>query len=195
MVKQNFTILSFFRKIMLKIVILAAGKSTRFGSPKQLSTDCGLEKLIYKLSVFSIPIIVVLGAHYEEILEQIAFPENCIPVYNSRYQLGMSTSLQQVYKIDIGENFLFTACDMPHISIDHYRQLIEGFYLQPESLQATKFPSGFGIPVIIPKVYKNEIMQLKGDVGGKIILQKHFSKVQFVDCIEYERENYNYKII
>jgi molybdenum cofactor cytidylyltransferase len=77
-----------------KAIVLAAGKSKRMGSNKLLLKVGGktiIEHLLDKLS--PLDTIVVLG-HRPEQLKQIILNHGAKPVYNTRYELGMTTSFQ-----------------------------------------------------------------------------------------------------
>ena len=80
------------------IIILAAGASRRMGQPKQLMLWKG-ETLISRivrvaLEVKCGPVVVVLGAHSEEIEKEIANASVSIAI-NDSWELGMGTSLNR----------------------------------------------------------------------------------------------------
>jgi len=78
-------------------IVLSAGESKRFGSPKalaQFGEKTALQKIIdvaieAKLS----PVVVVLGAHVTEIQKMHSFQE-CKVVLNKDHWLGQTSSLQ-----------------------------------------------------------------------------------------------------
>ena len=74
-------------------VILAAGESKRFGSPKQLLKLGGKSLLEIALDLvggadFFSKRIVVLGAYLIEILKSVRFPLEVLKVYNPHYKRG-----------------------------------------------------------------------------------------------------------
>jgi molybdenum cofactor cytidylyltransferase len=79
------------------LIILAAGASTRMGTPKQLLTyrGCTLIRHMAEVAIASVcqPIAIVLGANGERIKPEISqFPLQIVE--NQQWQEGMSSSIQ-----------------------------------------------------------------------------------------------------
>ncbi len=83
---------------MISCILLAAGFSSRFGSPKALAPVNGqilIEQLIFRLVPTQLAeIIVVLGAHVEEIKPHILNHKKVTSVYNKDYNLGQTSSFK-----------------------------------------------------------------------------------------------------
>src|SRR4028118_1557934 len=79
------------------LIILAAGASTRMGTPKQLLTyrGCSLIRHMAEVAIASVcqPIAIVLGANGERIKPEISQLPLQI-VENQQWQEGMSSSIQ-----------------------------------------------------------------------------------------------------
>lgn len=190
----------------LQIIILAAGKSSRYQSPKQLA-PWGLLELIPKLKLLQLPINIILGAHFEKIKKCIPLELNVSIIENRRFELGLSSSLKIAYEHFPNSDLFFVVVDMPHIPIDHYVKLKEKFFMDPEKCYATSFNDldnnlgivdNLGVPAIIPSRFTKEILSLGGDRGAKQILKNHDyqacgkRELELVFYQDYERENYNY---
>ena len=82
---------------MISAIVLAAGQATRFGRCKQLVPVDGkalLDRVLDNLRASKVDdIVVVLGAHAEEIRGQISF-DGVRVVMNPDFADGMSTSIQ-----------------------------------------------------------------------------------------------------
>jgi molybdenum cofactor cytidylyltransferase len=83
---------------MISCIVLAAGLSERFGSPKALVTIQGLtaiELLQHKLmSTCCDEIIIVLGAFSQQLLPYVLNHKRIRVVYNKDYKFGQTSSFQ-----------------------------------------------------------------------------------------------------
>lgn len=77
-------------------IILAAGASRRLGQPKQLLKFRGetlLERAIRLAGeAGAAPVLAVLGSQFEAICASVSFNYS-IPVYNDRWQQGLSSTI------------------------------------------------------------------------------------------------------
>jgi molybdenum cofactor cytidylyltransferase len=78
-------------------ILLAAGQSTRMGHPKPLLPWAGTTLILYQIRALLEAgvegVVVVLGHEPKQIAEQLKDLDNVTAVVNSRYQLGMSSSI------------------------------------------------------------------------------------------------------
>lgn len=163
---------------MISAILLAAGESNRMGQPKQLmpfgqSTIVG--KTIDNLLNSAVSeTIVVLGYREEEVRKTIAGKTVKIAI-NPDYQQGMSTSiiagLKQVDKR--ARAILIALCDQPFVNSRTINSLIEAFIANNKGIIMPVYQGRRGNPVIFAIKYKGEILNLKGDVGGREIIKRH----------------------
>ena len=160
----------------ISAIIIASGKSERFGS----------DKLMYKVN--SKPIIYyvinnVIKAKFTERLiilrntdlKEYAENQGLNTVWNQYYENGMSESIILGIKniSDSSDAAMIIPGDMPMMTSDNLNSLINHF------IESRKEIVGFllnGIPVspvIFSRKYFNELLQLKGDHGGKPVIMKH----------------------
>ena len=162
----------------IAILILAAGKSSRMGTTKQL-LKIG-NKTLLELTIEAAKnsnktaIFCVLGANVDEILSKIKIP-NTEFIINKNYEMGLSSSI--VSGIDFIEkhqiNFdavLITLADQPKVDSDFLNEIIEAFENNPDKIIASKYPDKVGVPAIFPKKYFKDLLFLKGDKGAKDLL-------------------------
>ncbi len=162
----------------IAILILAAGKSSRMGTVKQL-LKIG-NKTLLELTIEATKnskttaVFCVLGANADEILSKIKIP-NTEFIINKNYEMGLSSSI--VSGIDFIEkhqiNFdavLITLADQPEVDSDFLNQLIEVYQNSSEKIIASKYPDKVGVPAIFPKKYFKDLLFLKGDKGAKDLL-------------------------
>ena len=163
---------------MLSAIILAAGESKRMGKPKQLlplGKSTLLEQAIDNLLNSSVDeTIVVLGHKAEEITEKIANKPVKV-VINPDYQQGMSTSIVAgLIMVDPRSQAVMLALgDQPLVTSRTINQLIEAFNKNRKGIAVPTYQGRRGHPIIFDIKYKAELFKLKGDIGGREIIQNH----------------------
>ncbi len=160
-------------------LVLAAGKSSRMGLPKQL-LKLGSTTLLGKVieTVSSIPnnsIFCVLGANANTIKKTIeAYQVQIVNNYN--YDQGLSSSIitgvEYISKFDF-DAVLVVLGDQPKIESDYLKQMIEYTNKKDTSIIASKYKDRNGVPAIFPKKYFNTLLNLVGDKGASKILNNN----------------------
>jgi molybdenum cofactor cytidylyltransferase len=159
-------------------ILLAAGESKRMGKPKLLLPFGGgtiLEKTVDNVLSSNIDeVIVVLGAEAQETEKAIAGKPVKI-VFNPDYHRGMSTSLicglKQVSSQ--AQRVMVALCDQPFIERDIYNKLVKESLNSCKGITVPLYKAKRGNPIIFTINYKDELLGLKGDVGGREILRRH----------------------
>ncbi|WP_353929732.1 nucleotidyltransferase family protein [Okeanomitos corallinicola TIOX110] len=167
------------------IIILAAGASTRMGSPKQLLYYQG-ENLVnrtIKNVIASVcnPVILVLGANAENIRNHIH--ETAIKILeNPDWQLGMSSSIK--YGItEITENYpdleavVITVCDQPFLTVEIINNLVTSYHSTNKPIIACKYADTLGVPVLFNKNYFLKLANLTQDMGARKIIKTYTEDV------------------
>lgn len=162
----------------LAIVILAAGASSRMGTPKQLlpfQTDTLLGTVIKNATHTRIETIYcVVGANSSEIKKShqqyaITF------ITNSDFKAGLSSSIQSAVQF-IAENkpdieaILVLLGDQPFVSSEYMQLYIDLHLKHPEQRIATAYKNNTGVPAVFPKKYFGRLQKLEGDRGAKELL-------------------------
>jgi molybdenum cofactor cytidylyltransferase len=166
------------RSTFVSAILLAAGESKRMGKPKLLlpiGNDTILGKTIDNvLSSRVDEVIVVLGAEAQEIKKAIAGKPAKV-VFNPDYRQGMSTSLTTGLKqvSARAQRVMVALCDQPFIEKKTYNRLIEESLDSGKGIIVPTYKAKRGNPIIFSINYKDELMGLEGDVGGKEILRRH----------------------
>lgn len=162
------------------IVILAAGQSKRLGQPKQLLPFGGTALVVRvadaacRLKLY--PVLAVLGAHAEKIMPYLNMPGIRV-VVNEEWEEGMASSIRKgIEAMDRYyphlDGIMFLVCDQPHLDHQLIRDLIG---LQDETgmpAAACSYAGILGTPALFHKSLFHELMQLKGDVGARKLLEK-----------------------
>ncbi len=163
---------------MLSAILLAAGESKRMGELKQLmplGKSTLLEQAIDNLLNSSVDeTIVVVGHRAEEITDKIAGSPVKI-VLNPDYKQGMSTSIIAGLNIidPKSQAVMLALGDQPLVESRTINHLIDAFKKHDKGIAVPTHRGKRGHPVIFDIKYKAELLELKGDIGGREIVKNH----------------------
>lgn len=162
----------------LHVLILAAGGSTRFGSPKALTRLAGralIQHVIARaLALGSPAVTVVLGAHAREIVPAIGSAPVSL-IVNRDWDTGIASSIRSgVEGLPGGcAAVLILLMDQPLVGIDALRRLVATWSARPKEIVAAQYAGGCGVPAIFPRWAFAGLRQLRGDTGARTLLQRH----------------------
>jgi molybdenum cofactor cytidylyltransferase len=162
------------RRGVTAAVILAAGASTRLGSPKQLAT-IGSETLLDRTiriakQACCDPVIVVLGANAEQIQATCNLTQTQLAL-NPEWAEGMGSSLRvgvAHLQPDLARLVVLT-CDQPAVTADHLSRLIQKS-AESGSIVASSYGKKRGVPACFPAKSFPSLLQLGGDTGARALL-------------------------
>lgn len=170
------------------IVILAAGKSSRLGQPKQLLPFKGKSLINHCIEIakkVAIDVIVVTGAEQKRIENEIKnrgarilFNKDWEEGMASSIRLGLSYLIEQ--KPDV-ENVIFMVCDQPYVTPDLLQNLIKVKISSTKNIVASRYAEIAGTPVLFDTSIFPELLELKGDIGARKIIIKNPDRVTTVD--------------
>jgi molybdenum cofactor cytidylyltransferase len=165
-------------------IILAAGASSRMGTPKALLDYRGetfLGRLVRVLGASCNPVIVVLGYHADVLRQQVPAPARV--VINPDPSRGQLSSLQTglaAVPAD-ADGFAFIPVDSPAVAQDTVAKLARMFERRnPSTLFVIPRQSGKrGHPVVAARSIAAEILALPAAAEAREVVHAH------VDCTEY----------
>jgi molybdenum cofactor cytidylyltransferase len=167
-------------------VILAAGKSQRFGSPKMRyrlpSGRTLLEETINRYrQQFDVLTVVLNGADDDWQSEQNLFAQNAVNIeFCEQADQGMSQSLITAVRRHIETDAMMIALgDMPYVSAHTVEQLKAS--MSAEHIVVPRYQGKSGNPVSFGKRFYLELLQVSGDQGGKSVITAHPEAVTLVD--------------
>lgn len=156
-------------------IVLAAGGSSRFGSPKQLlpwRETTVLNSVIFTaLETGLKPVIVVLGANADQI--EPGLPEGCVIMRNAAWSTGQSSSLQ-LGLTQIPEDVdgaLILLGDQPQAN-PHYCSSIIQRGLETGKITIPYVDDRRANPVYFPKHTLQGLARITGDQGGRAIFSE-----------------------
>jgi molybdenum cofactor cytidylyltransferase len=163
---------------MISAILLAAGKSQRMGKPKQLmpfGQSTIVEQAIDNLLGSAVDeVIVVVGYRAKEVTKTIAAKSVKI-MFNPNYQQGMSTSIiAGLILVDPKSQAVMLALgDQPLVDSQTINRLIDEFYNHGKGIAIPTYQGRRGHPITFAIKYKQKLLELKGDVGGREIIKDH----------------------
>lgn len=136
-------------------VVLAAGASTRLGTPKQDIVFDG-EPLL---------------ARADRMARAVADDVIVVtPALNSEAEEGIASSIRTGVRL-AGDNarILIMLCDQPLITIAHLRNLLA----VDSPIVATGYAGIAGVPAVFAPEFASELLALRGDRGARVIIEAH----------------------
>jgi molybdenum cofactor cytidylyltransferase len=170
------------------IIVLAAGASTRLGSPKQLLLHKGKSLLKHAveeaMNSQAKSVVVVLGANAGILLKEINETRVTL-VKNAEWQEGMASSiragLNTLIKNSVSaEAVILMVCDQPFVSAAVLNDLISTQQKTGKSIVACNYGEAIGPPALFHQSLFDELIQLEGDVGARKIILQHSGEVATV---------------
>lgn len=170
------------------IILLAAGESSRLGKPKQLLLYKGQTLLQHTLNeaLTCNPelVVVVLGANAETLQKDVTGNKVHVAI-NTQWPEGMASSIRTGIKTIIEINpsacgVILLLCDQPFINADLLNDLITAHQKTSKGIVACNYGNSFGPPVFFHQSLFPELLELKGDIGARSIIQRHTDNVEAV---------------
>lgn len=163
------------------ILVLAAGKSSRMKSIKQLEKvnektllDITLEKA---KQLKTKNIYCVLGANADKIQKEIT-SKNTNFIINKNFEKGLSSSivsgLYHFKKNNLNFDGVFILlADQPAIETSYLQDIINLFHKNGTKIIASNYDGFFGVPALFPATYFSSLLEINGDKGAKEFLEKN----------------------
>jgi molybdenum cofactor cytidylyltransferase len=159
-------------------IILAAGGASRFGRPKQLLMLDG-EPFVRRVARTALeaglsPVIVVTGAWAEDVAEAV----RDLPIriaYNSEWQSGQGSSVSTGVRALPAESgaAVFLLADQPQVPSPLIRALLAEHARSLAEIVAPLVDGRRGNPVCFDRVTFPDLLDLIGDVGGRVLFSRH----------------------
>jgi len=172
---------------MITAIVLASGNSSRMGENKLLLLKDNIpmiEHIFRELSKINFYKVIVV-TQYDEI-EILAKSYGYTSIINNTPQIGISKSIELgVKNTNIDSNFMFFTGDQPFLTSEVIEKIINVFDYQ--YIVVPRFLNKNKSPVIFGKKYRDELLKLDGDVGGKKLIKNNLDSVKYLD---FSRGNY-----
>jgi molybdenum cofactor cytidylyltransferase len=164
-------------------LILAAGESRRMGRPKALLPYRGatfLSAIVDTLQPYCSPVIIVLGAHSQEILD--AAGDAGIFVTNKDYLLGQITSMQCGLRAapPETEGVILSLVDHPAVTQSTIEALLSAVS-ESELVRIPRFDGRRGHPIWFSNQLIPEFLKLPPSTSAREVVDRHAGETRYVD--------------
>jgi molybdenum cofactor cytidylyltransferase len=167
--------------VSITALILAAGDSSRMGSPKALlmyRSETFLDRLIKACEQVCGDVVVVLGRHAGEIRAGIRskarFVENPDP------DRGQMSSLQWGLA-EISGAAMFVPVDLPAVESSTIRKLVEAFEADAPLIAVPRFEGKHGHPVCIARPVIEELLASPESAQTRDVIRRHRAETLYID--------------
>lgn len=161
-------------------LILAAGSSSRLGSPKQLlpwGGDTLLGHVIKRTRAFGVDEVwVVIGYDAETMLNEVEFGD-AVVVVNDDYEEGLASSLRvgldALLRESRADTVLIVMGDQPEVRADVVAELLAASRSEKRPAVVPKYRYSWSNPAVVDRSLWERMMSLEGDAGAQRLLKAH----------------------
>jgi molybdenum cofactor cytidylyltransferase len=174
--------MSEFQSLGLHAAILAAGPSTRFGSPKQLVRLGGSPILYQAIANASMvagqSVTVVLGANAREVGPTLRQSAASV-VVNRDWAEGLASSIRAaVHSAPAGsEGLMLLLADQVAITGDDLKRLFAAWRRHPILISTALYGGAPGLPAIFPRWAFTDLLELRGDRDPRLVIRRNIDQV------------------
>ncbi|MES9935988.1 MAG: molybdopterin-binding/glycosyltransferase family 2 protein [Sedimenticola sp.] len=165
-------------------IILAGGSSRRAGPINKLLAPYHGKPLVRHVieaaSAAPLTARIAVTGHEAAVVREALTEEGFQIIHNPRHREGMSTSIKtgiQALPVDT-DGAIIMLGDMPDITVDAISRLIAAFEESGgRSICVPTFAGRRGNPVLWPRAFFSEILDLEGDTGARDLIRIHTKHV------------------
>lgn len=169
------------------VILLAAGGSSRLGTPKQLLRDASGETLLARATRAALasachPVVVVLGAGADAIRPALEGLPVTVAV-NPDWESGMAASLQTgLAVLGDADAALVMLCDQPGVTPALLTSLVDTYHRTGHALVACEYGGILAVPALFDHSLFPDLQALRGEQGARRVIQSYagpLSRVPF----------------
>jgi molybdenum cofactor cytidylyltransferase len=160
----------------LQVIVLAAGASTRFGTPKQLAQLHGVPMLQLVVSraqaLAGHSVSVVLGANAAQVAPALARSAVTL-VINRAWEEGLASSIRAGIERVPGPcgGALLLLADQCAVTAADLQRLADLWSRDRLAIASAQYGGTWGVPAIFPRSAFQALLALRGERGARSLLQ------------------------
>lgn len=161
-------------------IVLAAGFSNRFGNIKLCAPlPDGRSVFAHTLSAVAAAIDDIIVVTRDEVAPLLP-PHNARQLVFPDAEQGMGASLAYgISKVPDWDGCLVCLADMPAVRPDTYIAIRDN--LRPDRILVPRFQQQSGNPCAFSRRYFPELARLRGDRGGRVVIQQFPQSVDYLE--------------
>ena len=167
----------------IAVILEAAGDSKRFGSNKLLYVMEDGRPMIASILDAVRPLGIykkIIVTQYDEVAD---LASDFVVVRNDRPDLGISRSMQLgLQAAGDADAYMFCVCDQPGLTTATLEKLIETYKKGTAGIISLAWEGKMRNPKIFSSLYREELMKLEGDTGGRQIIDAHKKDLLLVEA-------------
>jgi molybdenum cofactor cytidylyltransferase len=178
----------------IALVLLAAGGSTRMGSPKQLLPYQGRPLIRHAaetaLATGCDPVIVVLGPHLDEIRAALDGLD-VVVVENTDWEQGIGTSIRAGISgaaIMGSDGAILALADQPLVTAEILKHLVAEHEETGRPIIASEYAETVGVPAFFSRSYFPKLTSLLPTEGCKAVILANLESSIRIACPEAETD-------
>ncbi len=170
----------------LHVLVLAAGASTRFGSPKQLVRVQGRPLLhravAHAAEIAGQAVLVVLGAHAADLAPLLRHSTASV-IVNRAWSEGIASSIRAgiAHLPPSCDGVLILLADQAAVTVEDLRRLAGVWRRNPQCIVAARYETTVGVPAIFPRAEFAQLAALRGDRGARDLLRRAADRVMAIE--------------
>lgn len=172
-------------------IVLAAGRSTRMGAQKVLLPVDGrpmVRRVVDAAAGSRVARTIVVIGHEADAVRTALKGATVVVTMNAAFGAGMSTSLQAGLRATAGTcaAAIFLLADQPYVTSALLDEMIDRFLSTGSAIVRPAVGGTPANPVLMSSALFPEILEQRGDVGGREIVERHPGEVSLVS-VDYPR--------
>jgi molybdenum cofactor cytidylyltransferase len=171
---------------MVSAILLAAGKSERMGSFKQLLPLGGktfVEHSVDNLVASPVGEVIVITGHNEDAVRRSLQGRPIRLVHNPDYELGMATSIICGFRHISAESTaaMIALADQPLIPTVVMQQLISAYRETRPLILVPTHRGKRGHPIIISRQFASDVEAMDIAIGLRQLLSRHSNRIGYLE--------------
>jgi len=178
----------------ISIILLASGFSKRTGKDDKLLLQIEGKPmlqhaidLLYKISPLSSHMAFEkIAVSTIDRIGAVHVPEGVKMILNKNPELGQSESIKIGLKTAKGDSYMFMVADQPKLTFEDIKPLLLAAQREKDKIIYPIRAGWPASPTIFPVSFRDELLSLSGDIGGREIRDRYPRK-----CVGVEVKNQN----
>ena len=126
---------------------------------------------------------IIFVTKYDEIINNLKNKDIKV-IKNNNSEFGISQSIKLGISNSFNNAYMFIVCDRPYIKKETINKFINEFIRSKKNLGCVSNDSILLNPTIFTDKYKDKLLKLDGDKGGKKIILKNIDDLFIFDVLE-----------